>query len=229
MDSLLLIDDDIQLCDLLSKFFRANQFRVNAVHDGQSGLVRARQRKHDLVLLDIMLPVMDGLEVLAELRKHITIPVILLTARSADDDRIAGLQSGADDYVLKPFNPNELLARVRAVLRRSRPAPNKGAIFEVGEFRLDSQKRQVWKKNSPVDLTLSEFDILEVLMKSQGRPVSRDELAAVLYGRDFMPLERSIDVHISNLRKKLECTDKALIRSVRGIGYIFVPAEGRVP
>lgn len=229
MDSLLLVDDDIQLCDLLSKFFRANQFRVNAVHDGQSGLVRARQRKHDLVLLDIMLPVMDGLEVLAELRKHLTIPVIMLTARSADDDRIAGLQSGADDYVLKPFNPNELLARVRAVLRRSRPAPNNGAIFEVGEFRLDSQRRHVWKNNSPVDLTLSEFDILEVLMKSQGRPVSRDELAAVLYGRDFMPLERSIDVHISNLRKKVECTNKAVIRSVRGVGYIFVPAEGRVP
>ena len=229
MDSLLLVDDDIQLCDLLSKFFRANQFRVNAVHDGQSGLVRARQRKHDLVLLDIMLPVMDGLEVLAELRKHLTIPVIMLTARSADDDRIAGLQSGADDYVLKPFNPNELLARVRAVLRRSRPAPNNGAIFEVGEFRIDSGKRQVWKNDSAVEITLSEFDILEVLMKSQGRPVSRDELAAVLYGRDFMPLERSIDVHISNLRKKVECTNKAVIRSVRGVGYIFVPAEGRVP
>jgi len=169
---------------------------------------------------------MQGLEVLEELRKHVTVPVIMLTARSADEDRIAGLEGGADDYILKPFNPNELLARVRAVLRRSRRVSVRGAVLEIGEFRLDSENRKVWKNDSPVELTLSEFDIFEALMKSQGRPVSRDELASALYGRDFMPLERSIDVHISNLRKKLE-TEKTLIRSVRGVGYVFVPAEGR--
>ena len=227
MDSILLIDDDVQLCGLLSKFFAGHQFQLDAVHDGRSGLMRARQRKHDIVLLDIMLPEMNGLHVLAELRKHNTVPVIMLTARSADEDRIAGLEGGADDYILKPFNPNELLARVRAVLRRSRRVSSKGAVLEVGEFRLDSESRKVWKSGSPVELTLSEFDIFETLMKSQGRPVSRDELASALYGRDFMPLERSIDVHISNLRKKLETHNKTVIRSVRGIGYVFVPAEAR--
>jgi DNA-binding response OmpR family regulator len=228
--SILLIDDDVQLCALLSKFFSAHGFRIDAVHDGGSGLAKAQQHPHDLVLLDIMLPVLDGLEVLAHLRKRTTVPVIMLTARSADDDRIAGLEAGADDYILKPFNPNELLARVRAVLRRSHRVSiaTHTAVLEAGEFRLNSQTREAWKNGSPLELTLSEFDIFEVLMKSGGRPVSRDELAVVLYGREFTPLERSIDVHISNLRKKLEGNNRTLIRSVRGVGYVFVPAEVRV-
>jgi two-component system response regulator CpxR len=227
MDSVLLIDDDVQLCSLLSKFFAANNFSLDAVHDGHSGLLCAQQRKHDLVLLDIMLPVRDGLDVLRQLRDRTIIPVIMLTARSGDNDRIAGLESGADDYVLKPFNPNELLARVRAVLRRSRRISTKGTVLEIGEFRLDSEERLVWRNRKRLDLTLSEFDILEVLMKSEGRPVSRDELAAALYGREFIPLERSIDVHISNLRRKIEANKRTLIRSVRGVGYVFIPAEGR--
>ncbi len=227
MDSVLLIDDDVQLCGLLSKFFAANNFILDAVHDGHSGLLCAQQRKHDLVLLDIMLPVRDGLDVLRQLRDRTSIPVIMLTARSGDNDRIAGLESGADDYVLKPFNPNELLARVRAVLRRSRRISTKGTVVEIGEFRLDSEERLVWRNRKRLDLTLSEFDILEVLMKSEGRPVSRDELAAALYGREFIPLERSIDVHISNLRRKIEANKRTLIRSVRGVGYVFIPAEGR--
>jgi DNA-binding response OmpR family regulator len=226
MDSLLLIDDDVQLCGLLSKFFAANNFKLDAVHDGHGGLLCAQQRKHDLVLLDIMLPVMDGLEVLTQLRNRTTIPVIMLTARSADKDRIAGLENGADDYVLKPFNPNELLARVHAVLRRARHISTKGVVLEVGEFRLDSEERRVWRNGKQLDLTLSEFDIFEVLMKSEGRPVSRDELTTALYGREFIPLERSIDVHISNLRRKLEA-NSTLIRSVRGVGYVFIPAEGQ--
>ena len=229
MDSILLIDDDVQLCGLLTKFFSAHGFRIDPVHDGGTGLAMAQQREHDIVLLDIMLPVLDGLEVLTHLRKRATVPVIMLTARSADDDRIAGLEAGADDYILKPFNPNELLARVRAVLRRSRRVSTSASVLEVGEFRLNSETRQTWKSGLPIELTVSEFDIFEALMKSEGRPVSRDELAAVLYGRESTPLERSIDVHISNLRKKLEGGNKtALIRSVRGVGYVFVPAEVRV-
>src|SRR5262245_23792837 len=229
MDSILLIDDDVQLCTLLTKFFSAHGFQIDAVHDGCSGLAMAQQNEHAIVLLDIMLPVLDGLEVLTHLRKRTTIPVIMLTARSADDDRIAGLEAGADDYILKPFNPNELLARVRAVLRRSRRASTSGAVIEVGEFRLNSQTREVWKNGMHIELTVSEFDIFETLMKSDGRAVSRDDLAAVLYGRESTPLERAIDVHISNLRKKVEGSNKAaLIRSVRGVGYVFVPAEVRV-
>jgi two-component system response regulator CpxR len=151
----------------------------------------------------------------------------MLTARSADNDRIAGLEKGADDYVLKPFNPNELLARVRAVLRRARRISTKGTVLETGEFRLDSEERLAWRNGKRLDLTLSEFDIFEVLVKSEGRSVSRDELAVALYGREFIPLERSIDVHISNLRRKLETNNRSVIRSVRGVGYVFVPAEGR--
>jgi two-component system, OmpR family, response regulator CpxR len=229
MDSILLIDDDVQLCGLLTKFFSTHGFHIDAVHDGGSGLAMAQQNEHDIVLLDIMLPVLNGLEVLTHLRKRTTVPVIMLTARSADDDRIAGLEAGADDYILKPFNPNELLARVRAVLRRSRRVSTSGVLLEVGEFRLNAATRETWKNGVPLELTISEFDIFEALMKSEGRPVSRDDLAAVLYGRESTPLERSIDVHISNLRKKLEGSTKtALIRSVRGVGYVFVPAEVRV-
>jgi len=229
MDSILLIDDDVQLCGLLTKFFSSHGFHIDAVHDGGSGLARAQEQQHDIVLLDIMLPVLDGLEVLSHLRKRTAVPVIMLTARSADDDRIAGLEAGADDYILKPFNPNELLARVRAVLRRSRRVSTTGTFLEVGEFRLNAETREVWKNGQPVELTLSEFEIFEALMKSEGRAVSRDVLAAILYGRESTPLERAIDVHISNLRKKLEGSNKtALIRSVRGVGYVFVPSEVRV-
>jgi two-component system response regulator CpxR len=229
MDSILLIDDDVQLCGLLTKFFSSHGFHIDAVHDGGSGLARAQEHQHEIVLLDIMLPVLDGLEVLTHLRKRTAVPVIMLTARSADDDRIAGLEAGADDYILKPFNPNELLARVRAVLRRSRRVSTTGAVLEVGEFRLNSETREVWKNGVPIELTLSEFEIFEALIKSEGRAVSRDTLAAILYGRESTPLERAIDVHISNLRKKLEGSNKAAsIRSVRGVGYVFVPSEVRV-
>ena len=229
MDSILLIDDDVQLCGLLTKFLSGRGIRIDAVHDGGSGLARAQEHQHDLVLLDIMLPVIDGLEVLTHLRKRTTIPVIMLTARSADDDRIAGLEAGADDYILKPFNPNELLARVHAVLRRSRRLSTTGTVLRIGEFQLNLETREAWKDEVPIELTLSEFDIFEALMKSEGRPVSRDALASILYGRESTPLERAIDVHISNLRKKLEVVNKAtLIRSVRGVGYVFVPAEVRV-
>src|SRR5262247_703041 len=155
MDSILLIDDDVQLCGLLTKFFSTNGFRIDAVHDGGSGLAMAQQHKPDIVLLDIMLPVLDGLAVLTHLRKRTTVPVIMLTARSADDDRIAGLESGADDYILKPFNPNELLARVRAVLRRSRRVSTSGGVLDVGEFRLNSQTREAWRSGIPIELTLS--------------------------------------------------------------------------
>src|SRR5262245_50248564 len=221
MDSILLIDDDVQLCGLLTKFLSGRGIRIDAVHDGGSGLARAQEHRHDLVLLDIMLPVIDGLEVLTHLRKRTTVPVIMLTARSADDDRIAGLEAGADDYILKPFNPNELLARVRAVLRRSRRISTSGVLLELGEFTLNSATREAWKIGMPIELTVSEFDIFEALMKSEGRPVSRDALAEILYGREATPLERSIDVHISNLRKKLEGSNRtALIRSVRGVGYV---------
>jgi two-component system response regulator CpxR len=171
-----------------------------------------------------MLPVLDGFELLRQLRKRIATPVIMLTARTSQDDRIAGLNSGADDYLPKPFGPEELLARIRAVLRRTGhtdTAPPQ--IIEAGDLRLNPAAREVWRQNELVEVTSIEFDILEVLARSAGRTVTRDELTAVLYQRRATPYERSLDVHISHLRKKLERDERSLIRTIRGVGYQFAP------
>jgi two-component system, OmpR family, response regulator CpxR len=228
--TILLIDDDVALCNLMAEFFLAHDICLEAVHDGSAGLARGAAGKHDLVLLDVMLPTLDGFGVLKQLRRRTSVPIIMLTARTGQPDRIAGLDAGADDYIVKPFGPHELLARVRAVLRRtgqSRAAMT--PIVEVGQIRLNSETREVWKARSRVDVTSFEFDILDGLLRSAGRVVSRDELAAVLYHRDSTPFERSIDVHISHLRKKLEAEDETLIRTVRGIGYLFAAAEEHPP
>jgi two-component system response regulator CpxR len=181
------------------------------------------------VLLDVMLPVIDGFEVLKQIRRRSTVSVIMLTARTAQQDCISGLNAGADDYLPKPFGPHELLARVRAVLRRAeRNAEALGAFVSCGDLRLNVQTREAYKMDERVMLTSSEFDILDVLLRSAGRIVSRDELAAVLYNRELTPYERAIDVHISHLRKKLDSKGEGLIRSIRGVGYLFVPNQEAV-
>lgn len=222
--SILMIDDDIELCSMMLEFFAGNDFRLEFVHDGSSGLARTLDGKYDLVLLDVMLPMLDGFHVLEHLRRRTAIPVILLTARSARQDRITGLESGADYYVCKPFDPDELLATVRAVLRRAgQTFADKPPLIEIGDIRLNSRMREVWKCNERIGVTSAEFDILDVLMRSAGRVVSRDELSAVLYHRKSTPFEHSLEVHISHLRRKLEGAAHPLIRTVRGIGYLFVP------
>src|SRR5262249_7218490 len=151
-----------------------------------------------------------------------SVPVIMLTARTGQPDRIAGLNAGADDYLPKPFGPEELLARIRAVLRRAgRPAGARAQVVETGGLRLNWQTREVWRDNQPVELTSIEFDILDLLVRSSGRIVSRDELSAALYQREATPYERSLDVHMSHLRKKLQRGNRSLIRTVRGVGYLF--------
>ena len=223
--SILLVDDDIGLCSLMAEFLGSNDFRLSAVHDGMSALSKASTGCYDLILLDVMLPIVDGVEVLKRLReKKVHTPVIMLTARTAHRDRIAGLDAGADDYISKPFAPHELLARIRAVLRRTEqlPAASTTAV-EIGKFRLDPRRREVWKGKFRIDVTSVEFDILDILMHSAGRVVSRDQLAADLRRREFTASQRFIDVHISHLRKKLETGHEPLIRSVRGIGYLFLP------
>ena len=217
---ILLIDDDSELCSLMAEFFSGHGFGLEAVHDGRNGLARAIDGGFDVIILDVMLPVLDGFEVLAQMRRRTSVPVIMLTARIEQADRIAGLDAGADDYLPKPFGPEELLARIRAVLRRAGRAA-KAQVIEAGALRLNSQTREVWRDNEPIDVTSTEFDILELLARSSGRVVSRDELAAALYQRESTPYERSIDVHMSHLRKKLERGDRALIRTVRGVGYMF--------
>lgn len=185
----------------------------------------AMEGSHDLILLDVMLPVLDGFHVLQRLRQRSMVPVIMLTARNEEPDRIAGLNAGADDYIAKPLRPHELLARVRAVLRRTseRPVAMEFPIT-IGEIELKPQTREVWRAGSPVEMTSFEFDILNILMRMAGRVVSRDELAALLYHREATPYERSIDVHISHLRKKLETPAGPVIRTVRGVGYQFLTA-----
>jgi two-component system response regulator CpxR len=218
---ILLIDDDVELSALLRELLSREGFDVQMEHDGESGLARARSGGFDLVVLDVMLPRLDGFEALRRLRESSMVPVLMLTARGEDVDRIVGLELGADDYLPKPFNPRELIARIRAILRRLEPrTPDDSRRIEVNGVSLDPGNREVVKDGKKIEMTTLEFDILEALMRSAGRVVSRDELMETLYNRKATPFDRSIDMHISHLRKKLE-QDRTLFRTVRGVGYQF--------
>jgi two-component system response regulator CpxR len=222
--SILLIDDDTELCSLISDFLSPQGFRLEAAHDGRQGLARALEGDFDLIILDVMLPVLSGFELLRTIRKRSPIPVIMLTARTAQEDRVTGLNAGADDYLPKPFGPEELLARIRAVLRRVGKAEMaEPQTISTGGVELNPQTREVLRKGESVEITSTEFDILEILMRSAGRTVSRDELSVILYQRESKPYERSLDVHVSHLRKKLEGAEGPRIVTVRGVGYLFAP------
>jgi two-component system, OmpR family, response regulator CpxR len=226
--SVLLIDDDVELCELMQEFFAARGIRVEAIHDGRRGLAQAFDGAYDLILLDVMLPGLDGLELLRQVRRRSQVPIIMLTARTAKADRIAGLDAGADDYLPKPFEPEELTARIRAVLRRvGRFAALVQETLEVNGIKLRHGTREVWSQGKPLGLTTIEFDILDLIVRSAGRVVSRHELSAALHQRPASPLDRSLDVHVSHLRKKLGRRG-GLIRTVRGVGYLF-PAELNEP
>ncbi|HSM79881.1 MAG TPA: response regulator transcription factor [Bryobacteraceae bacterium] len=216
---LLIVDDDVELCSLLGEFLRREGYSVQCEHDGRSGLEQAQSGGFDLVVLDVMLPEMDGFEILKRLRAHNRVPVLMLTARGEDVDRIVGLELGADDYLSKPFNPRELAARIRAILRRSDAAPATGKL-EVNGIALVPGSREVYRDGSKIELTTLEFSILEMLMRSAGRVVSRDALMEGLYNRKATPYDRSVDMHVSHLRRKLE-QDRAIIKTVRGVGYQF--------
>jgi two-component system, OmpR family, response regulator CpxR len=219
--SVLLIDDDAELCELVQEFFAARSIRLAAIHDGRRGLAEVFDRAYDLILLDVMLPGLDGFELLRQVRRRSEVPIIMLTARTANTDRVAGLDAGADDYLPKPFEPNELIARIRAVLRRSGRFTTSGLdVLEVNGVRLSPSTRDVWCDGREVDLTTIEFDILDLILRSAGRVVSRDELTAAIHQRPASPLDRSLDVHVSHLRKKLGRRG-SVIRTVRGVGYLF--------
>jgi two-component system response regulator CpxR len=227
---ILLVDDDTELCGLLSEFLRREGFTVDFEHEGNCGLEHAQKDGIDLVVLDVMLPGIDGFEILRRLRQTSKVPVMMLTARGEDVDRIIGLELGADDYLPKPFNPRELAARIRAILRRyePRPAAATPGRIEVNGVALDPGAREVYARGKRVDLTTFEFDILEMLMRSAGRVLSRDALMENFYNRKATPFDRSIDMHISHLRKKLEEGD-TLIKTIRGVGYQFcrTPEDAR--
>ena len=229
---MLVVDDDVELCDLVKEFLQPEGLQVEAVHNGNRGLERALSGEHALVVLDVMLPGMNGLDVLRKLRASSTVPVLLLTARGQDVDRIVGLELGADDYLPKPFNPRELVARIRAILRRTRgEAAEKQApqtSVRVGDVELNPATRTVLRGGEAVDLTAVEFNLLDVLLREAGRVVTRDELAKIALGRLFSPYDRSIDMHISKLRKKLGEDGKGgeRIKTVRGVGYIYAAPGG---
>jgi DNA-binding response OmpR family regulator len=220
--SLLLVDDDKELCGMMKEFFAGAGHRLDCEYDGRRGLASAASGTYDLVILDVMLPVIDGFSVLQQLRRRKDVPVILLTARVQHHDRIRGLNAGADDYLPKPFDPDELQARISAVLRRS-DATKGSKDVTIGDIRINATKREVWIAGSPAELTEMEFDLLELLMRSAGRVVSRDELTLALFERKAAPYDRILDVHISHLRKKLE-GGRSLIRTIRGVGYVFARA-----
>ncbi len=223
MEQLLLIDDDVELCAMLTDYLGRHGFTTKSVHRGDTGLQVANTGNWAVILLDVMLPGLDGLEVLRELRKHSSANVLLLTARGEDVDRIVCLELGADDYLPKPFNARELVARIRAILRRTLNSTVSGAAVSVvvEDLKMDTAARSVYQSGQQIDLTAVEFALLEMLMRSPGKVVTREELAEYALGRAFHPLDRSLDMHVSRLRRKLGENSKQedRVKTIRGSGY----------
>jgi DNA-binding response OmpR family regulator len=231
MKRLLVVDDDQGLVNLLKRFLEAEGFTVDTAYDHPGGLKAALSGEHELIILDVMLPGGSGFELLKSLRQVSRTPVLLLTARGEAVDRILGLEIGADDYLAKPFDPRELVARVRAILRRTREdvsgaRTDADEILSVGEIEMSMGTRTVTCGGQPVDVTSVEFNVLELLLRHAGNVVTREQLAEVALGRSLNPFDRSVDVHVSRLRKKLGnfLGSDDLIRPIRGIGY-FMPAS----
>ena len=221
---ILVVDDDAELCELVAEYLIPEGFQVDSVYDGVQGVDRSLSGEYSLVILDVMLPGIQGFEVLRQIRAKSRLPIIMLTARGEDVDRIVGLEIGADDYLPKPFNPRELVARIQAVLRRSmQTSPPISDRVILGDVELEVRARTVRRGSNVVDLTSLEFDILAAFLRKPGQVITREELVKSVLGRDFVPVDRSIDVHISNLRKKLGPAPDGgnRIRNVRSVGYIY--------
>ena len=230
MTRILLADDDIELCDMLKEYLATEGFTVDTAYDGETALAKARNDAYDLIVLDVMMPRKNGLDVLRELRLYALTPVLMLTARDEDVDSIVGLELGADDYLGKPCNPRVLVAHMRSILRRSEPArteQNGGAASEpvqLGDLVMHTGSRTVTCKGARVDMTSTEYSVLEVLLREAGRVVSKMELSERALGRKLSRYDRSLDMHVSNLRKKLGplANGEERIKTVRGIGYQYV-------
>lgn len=229
----LIIDDDIKLCRLIKDYLGPMGFDVDAAHSGAGGLKKALSGNFHVIILDVMLPEMDGFEILKQLRKESDIPVLMLTALGDETDRIVGLEMGADDYLPKTFSTRELLARLRAVTRRyyhkSDTQLNDEGSIMVGELRIDNASRSARLKGDTLMLTPIEFDLLASLAKAPGRVLTRDQLLDAVAGRDYEVFDRSIDVHISSLRRKLgdKPREPIFIKTVRSAGYMFIDPKGQ--
>jgi len=228
----LLVDDDQKLRRLIKEYLEGYEFQVFTLSDGEAVLNSVRKESPEIVILDIMLPKKDGLEVLKELRAVSQVPVIMLTAKGEEADRVVGLELGADDYLTKPFSPRELLARIKAVLRRleqtvkSAPEEEEGLRLEAGNLLLDKARQTLLMEGKEVSLSTTEYRVLKVLMENPNRVLSRDQIMTLARGKDFMAFDRSIDVHISKLRAKLESDPRSpkRIKTIWGSGYMFVPS-----
>ncbi|HQU83053.1 MAG TPA: response regulator transcription factor [Pyrinomonadaceae bacterium] len=227
MNRILIIDDDEDLCDLVSEFLSVEGFETQTANDGKSGLERALNEEFDLAILDVMLPKMNGFDVLRELRKTSKLPVLMLTARGDDMERIVGLEIGADDYLPKPFNPRELAARIRAILRRahSEETDAQSEKFKLDDLEISSSARSAKRNGEDLQLTSVEFDLLVALLKEAGKIVKKEDLSRKVLERDLSPFDRSLDMHISNLRKKLgkreSDGEEERIKTIRSVGYIY--------
>ncbi|TLS73580.1 response regulator transcription factor [Mariprofundus erugo] len=227
--SILMIDDDRELCDLMGRFLASEGFTVSCEHNGISGLERLRQEAFELAIVDIMMPGKNGMDLLRELRQFSSVPVIMLTARGEEMDRILGLELGADDYMPKPCNPRELAARIRAVLRRSEPRQEgnekENCLFGSIEWR--PQSRTILEQGVAIELTATEYNILATLIQHAGEVVSKFELSEEALGKRYGPFDRSLDVHIGHLRKKLApaADGEPRIKTVRSVGWLFVPDQ----
>lgn len=229
MTSVLLIDDDTELTKLLEEYLEEEQIHLETAHDGPAGLEKALHGSYAAVVLDVMLPGMSGTDVLKQLRQSSSVPVLMLTARGSELDRIVGLELGADDYLPKPFNPRELLARLRAILRRAggnNVAPSQP--IRLADIELHPESRSVTCSGKPVTLTGAEFDLLYAFLRHPGKIMSREDLTQAALARPMSPMDRSIDVHVSNLRRKLGAYDgqHERIKAIRGSGYVYLlPGE----
>ncbi len=223
MNKILIIDDDEELCELVSEYLSAEDFQVESANDGEIGLNKALSGDYDLAILDVMLPKINGFDVLRQLRERSKMPVLMLTARGDDTERIVGLEIGADDYVPKPFNPRELLARLRAILRRARSDGSSPEKLQVDDLEISTSSRSVRIDGREISVTSVEFDLLRALVKEAGKIVKKDALSEEVLERELSPYDRSLDMHISNLRKKLgprsDGSDR--IKTVRSVGYIY--------
>lgn len=221
--SILVVDDDRKTVDLICLYLEKDGYRVMVAYDGRQALEIARTRRPGMIILDLMLPKVDGLDVCRLLRKESNVPIIMLTAKTTEDDKLAGLDLGADDYITKPFSPRELIARVRAVLRRGMAEDAGPELIQAGELEVDFLRHEVRVDGAAVHLTPKEFTLLEILIKQPGRVFSRLELLELAFGFDYQGFERTVDVHVMNLRKKIEAdaAQPKYIHTVYGIGYRF--------
>jgi two-component system alkaline phosphatase synthesis response regulator PhoP len=223
---ILIADDELDLLSTVRAYLEDAGFQVLAATNGRGAVAAVRHDKPDLVILDLMMPVMDGWEAARQIRRESAIPIIMLTARVEDADKIAGLEMGADDYITKPFSPRELVARVRAVLRRTHgDLALEPTIFRVGDLVLERENYRLTKGGEPIDLTRSEFELLAVLMERPGRVYTRMELLDRVQGEAFAPYERTIDVHVKNIRAKIgdDSREPRYIETIYGVGYRMLP------